>query len=241
MSKNPFIDAALDSAKRYVKSKAKEVGNDVVDNIKNDVANRCRDIVGKIPDKIETYIDNKLKSGSSVPSKTGSTKKQGEGSQLDGQNSPIKENMTSAEEDAFIDNIPNRILNAALPAIKNPAEAIKLVNTLMQVSDDVAKFQEIQITKRIAIESQRQTTIAKIEMQKSLLMEYLSRTFDERRENFKKYFEVVDHALQTDNIQQLIIGLDNINKLATSSPFKDLSSIEQVGKSLDDPDKIWVF
>jgi len=80
-----------------------------------------------------------------------------------------------------------------------------------------------------------------IETQKALLMQYLEKTFDERKELFKQHFKVVDDALQKGNINQLSIGLSCINELAMSSPFRDLSSIEEVGKALADKNKVWDF
>ncbi|MBK9248793.1 MAG: hypothetical protein IPM69_11915 [Ignavibacteria bacterium] len=72
-------------------------------------------------------------------------------------------------------------------------------------------------------------------------MGYLEKTFDERKDIFKQQFKVVDDALAKGNIQQLALGLDSINKLATSSPFKDLASIENVGNALDNPNTVWEF
>ncbi|NLZ57099.1 MAG: hypothetical protein GX898_02135 [Corynebacterium sp.] len=72
-------------------------------------------------------------------------------------------------------------------------------------------------------------------------MDYLDRSFDERKENFQRLFTVVDDALEKDNIQQLAMGLDSILKLAETSPFKDLSSIEATTSALNDPTHQWDF
>lgn len=64
-------------------------------------------------------------------------------------------------------------------------------------------------------------------------MEFLNKTFDERLENFDKIFEVIDSAVANDNIQQLALGLDSLNKLAAESPFKVLADLKILGDALD--------
>jgi hypothetical protein len=69
----------------------------------------------------------------------------------------------------------------------------------------------------------------------------LNDTYDERKESFKKYFEVVDDAIKKDNAQQLALGLNSINELAKSSPFKNLENLNQVGRALQDENHEWEF
>ena len=76
-------------------------------------------------------------------------------------------------------------------------------------------------------------------MQRDLLMTYLEKTYDERKTAFSKYFEVVDHALQNNNVQELAMGLENINDLAKSSPFKNLADLKSVGDALKDKNTVW--
>lgn len=240
MTKNVLIEGALDSAKKYITTKAKEVGNNLIEDVKNDISDACQESMTKAADKAKSFIGDKLRVRGDTAIDTDTLQKSDRPDIK--KNMPIvRDNMSSEEEDSFIDDIPNRILSAALPAIKNPAEALKMINNLVEVAGDVAKFQELQETKRALIESQRQIALKRIDAQKTLLMDYLNKTFDERRENFKKYFEVVDHALKTNNIQELTLGLESVNRLALSSPFKDLSSIEMIRASLDDPNKEWDF
>jgi hypothetical protein len=73
------------------------------------------------------------------------------------------------------------------------------------------------------------------------VMTYLDKSFDERRENFQKLFSVVDDALEKDNMQELAMSLEGIIKLAESSPFKDLQTIEATAAALTDPDHEWDF
>ncbi len=74
-----------------------------------------------------------------------------------------------------------------------------------------------------------------------LLQDYLNRSFGERAESFVKLFQVVDQALNPDNMSALAMGLESVVKLATSSPFKDLRTVEETAAALTDPQHEWDF
>ncbi len=132
-------------------------------------------------------------------------------------------------------------MNAQAVAVIDSKNVVEALTFLVRMAGEVAKFESAQQTVRAGIAAERDAAIANIEMQKTLLMEYLDKSFDERRENFQKLFTVVDDALEKDNIQQLALGLDSILKLAETSPFKDLSSIETATTALNNPNHQWDF
>ena len=72
-------------------------------------------------------------------------------------------------------------------------------------------------------------------------MAYLDRSFDERAENFRALFAVVDKAIASGNNDQLALTLNSIIEIAKSSPFKDLANLASVRSALDDPDHEWTF
>lgn len=109
------------------------------------------------------------------------------------------------------------------------------------MAGEVRKFEEVQVTKRVGIAAERDVAIAGIRAQQELLQNYLDRSFDERAENFTRLFDVVDDALATGNMNALALGLESVIKLATSSPFKDLRSIEETSAALTDPSHEWDF
>lgn len=45
-------------------------------------------------------------------------------------------------------------------------------------------------------------------------------------------FTVVDNALETNNMTALAMGLESVVKLAASSPFKDLRTVEATAAAL---------
>ena len=72
-------------------------------------------------------------------------------------------------------------------------------------------------------------------------MAYLDRSFDERAENFRALFSVVDKAIASGNNEQLALTLNSITEIAKSSPFKELANLASVRAALDDPDHEWTF
>lgn len=127
----------------------------------------------------------------------------------------------------------------AQSAARNPVEAAMVLKELITMAGEVSKFTEVQKTKRKEIESDRDKYVSKINAQKEVMLAYLDKTFDERKDNFEKLFRVVDHALANNNTQELALSLNGINQLAASSPFKDLASIESTQQALNDKDHIW--
>ncbi|WP_010254374.1 hypothetical protein [Myroides injenensis] len=152
---------------------------------------------------------------------------------------PEEDDAKYKNADQFEKNLHQSLNTLAVSAARNPTEAALVLKDLVNKASEVSKFTEVQKTKRKEIEAQRDKYISKINAQKEVMLAYLDKTFDERKGNFEKLFQIVDHALATNNIQVLAMGLDNINQLAASSPFKDLSSIESTQKALEDKDHIW--
>jgi hypothetical protein len=235
MGSTIIFKKALNFAKDKIEEAAIEISNDVVDKLKNKAKETSNEAIDMLKNKACDMID------SSKPTNKNYTKDAVIEKSRSLDNIAVKDSMTNEEEEIFIGNLTSSLRNVGLSAINDQKQALEVVKKLVQATDEVAKFQELQITKRSEIESIRQQALAKIDMQKSLLMTYLERTFDERKEIFKQYFKVVDAALSSGNIQQLAIGLDSINTLAASSPFKNLASIENTGKALDDPNTEWEF
>lgn len=120
----------------------------------------------------------------------------------------------------------------------NPLESLK---EMVSAYTNYKIVAEEERTKRRDIEEWEKTTIAKINAQRDVLIAYLEHSFDERAENFRQLFNVVDQAMESNNNQQLALALYSITELAKSSPFKDLANLTSVRAALDDPDHEWIF
>lgn len=91
-------------------------------------------------------------------------------------------------------------------------------------------------TKREQIRAWRDVELERIRAQEELLLTYLECTFDERRANFAKFFDVLDHAVETEDVGVITTTLESITTLAQASPFKDIATVAQVRQVLDAPD-----
>lgn len=120
----------------------------------------------------------------------------------------------------------------------NPTECLQ---QMVLAYTEYMKIAEQEQTKRREIQACEQATIAKINAQRDLLMAYLDRSFDERAENFRSLFCVVERAIAAGNNEQLALALNSITEIAKSSPFKELANLTSVRAALDDPDHEWAF
>ena len=141
----------------------------------------------------------------------------------------ISEKMSSEEEDALIGNTKAKLSGKSL---SSPSEVISTLNAYSEAATDAVKFCEIQKTKRAEIKANAEVHIAQLRAQRDIIIEYLKRSFDERHYLFEQQFKIVDHALMTGNTKELAISLQSINDLAKSSPFKALTDIGDVQRTL---------
>ena len=141
----------------------------------------------------------------------------------------ISEKMSSEEEDALIENTKAKLSGKSL---SSPSEVLSTLKAFSEAATDAVKFCEVQETKRAEIKVNAEVRIAQLKAQRDIVMDYLQRSFDERRYLFEQQFKVVDHALMTGNTEELAISLQSINDLAKSSPFKALADIGNVQRAL---------
>ena len=148
--------------------------------------------------------------------------------------------MAPMEEDTFFEDK----LGSLMDTVKNtnptnPQEVIAAIAALTQVSNEIIRYVAEQETKREEIRARRDVAIAQIHAMSDNIKLYLEKTFDERSAVFAKQFECVDAALRDGNTEMLALTLNNINSLAASSPFKNLSDINQVQQALGSEDTEW--
>lgn len=113
------------------------------------------------------------------------------------------------------------------------------LDQVVQAYLECKRIIETETTKRREIEAWEKTKLAEIQAQRDLLIGYLEQSFDERSQNFKSLFQIVDQAISASDNQQLGLVLNSIIDLAKSSPFKDLADLSTVKKSLKDQNHVW--
>lgn len=188
-----------------------------------------------------SFVRNQMAARTATPESEDGDEDDGTDAATADNEEPIDGANAYDDADAFGVAVKDRMGNLAQVAIRNPADVVPVVADMIRMAGEVRKFEEAQITRRTAIAAQRDVAIASIRARREVLQDYLARSFDERAENFSRLFDVVDTALDTNNMQALAMGLDSVVKLAASSPFKDLRSVEETTTALTDPDHEWDF
>ncbi len=123
-------------------------------------------------------------------------------------------------------------------SISSPTEC---VNKVVSECAEYLKIAEQEKTKRREIDKWERESLSRIKVQRDLLMKYLDRSFDERSENFRSLFCIVDQALLSGNNEQLAIALHAMTEIAKSSPFKEISNLTSVRTALNDSQHKWKF
>lgn len=113
----------------------------------------------------------------------------------------------------------------------SPAMVVDAFNLVVESANQWVTVVAQEQTKRQEIATWERTQLETIAVQKAFLLTALDRTFDERKENFRRLFDDLDAALisQTDDAAARVADiLGTITDLAKTSPFKDLKSPEIV-------------
>lgn len=129
-------------------------------------------------------------------------------------------------------------------ALKQGVKAINPIECLREIVSaraEYLKISEQEQTKRRKIEEEERVQLSKIEAQTQLMMEYLTLSFDERRDNFAQLFSALDKASEAGDTVTAARVLDAIVQLGKSGPFEALSAIQGVRDTLKDRDKQFEF
>ncbi|MGO3778031.1 MAG: hypothetical protein ACTJG8_04615 [Canibacter sp.] len=116
---------------------------------------------------------------------------------------------------------------AALLPKPGPAMVVDTFNLVIASANEWVQVVAQEKTRREEIHAWEQSQIEIIHVQRDFLLTALDRTFDERRENFRRLFNNLDSALISDREDagaQVSELLTAITELAQTSPFKDLKS-----------------
>lgn len=123
-----------------------------------------------------------------------------------------------------------------------PAGALGALDALEKVVTAYRDYKivaEQEATKREDIRARRDVELARIQAHRDLLMGYLDRSFDERRENFAQLFRMADNALARGAPAELGQVLQSITQLAAASPFRALADVASTRAALMDASKEW--
>ena len=138
---------------------------------------------------------------------------------------------------------PTEIIKVAAGKLGQKAapgiNAAEVVMQLVTAYTDWKKIAKEEGTKRHEISSEERKAIHQINVQRDLLMTHLERSFDERRENFRQFFDSLDRAIGKGDTVTVAATLASIVELAQSSPFKDIASVQAVREVIADQDTVY--
>ncbi|WP_434348107.1 hypothetical protein ACN6A1_10340 [Myxococcus virescens] len=125
--------------------------------------------------------------------------------------------------------------------VKNPtpglAEVLEGLKTVAECVRDIQKEK----TEQVRIQMTAQVDVERIRANRDVLLDYLDRSFDERKENFRQLFARLDTAIASNNTELTGAVLDSVLKLADSSPFKALRDVAATREALSEKGKEWQF
>jgi hypothetical protein len=118
-------------------------------------------------------------------------------------------------------------------ATVNPMDVIREIKDACLRAKEVTEREE---TKRSEIEAWEKINLTEIRAKKEILLEYLDRSFDERKKNFEELFKALDKTMEKENLEAMAVVVTNIVDLAKTSPFKDLSNVSTMRGMLKNKD-----
>lgn len=116
------------------------------------------------------------------------------------------------------------------PSIKNlpinSTEAAKSsFDMLVNAWAECKKISELEQTKRTEINAWKETNLAKINAQKTILEQYLTLAFKERAETIRALFERLDKGIENNNTDLINATLGGIIEMAKISPLKEAAQL----------------
>ena len=111
----------------------------------------------------------------------------------------------------------------------NPLETLK---ALTDAFHEYARIVETERTARQCIEADERVAIESLRLKRDLFMDYMSRSFDERRNTFEQLFARMDEAITRGDTKTSSEMLVVIVDLAKASPFKGILDIDELKDSI---------
>lgn len=129
------------------------------------------------------------------------------------------------------------LAKAASPLLTG-ADALTVIKDVVGAVGEWVEIVEQEKTKRAEIAAHEAVALAAIATDREILLTYLDRSFDERKENFEKLFTALDDAMRNDRAAVADL-LGAITALAVKSPFADLTDAPSVVARLNDKGSEW--
>lgn len=117
--------------------------------------------------------------------------------------------------------------------ISGKANPLETVKSLAASFEEYVRIVEGEQTKRRGIAADEKIAVESIRLRRDVLMDYLKRSFDERRETFERLFKHLDSAMEIGDTAGSGNTLAAIVELAKSSPFKGIGSVKELEDTIE--------
>ncbi|MCV7434922.1 hypothetical protein H7K31_25330 [Mycolicibacterium bacteremicum] len=113
------------------------------------------------------------------------------------------------------------------------------LHQIVSAAKECIAVHETEKSKRARLQTYETTEVARIKAAESVLKDYFSKVFAERRSNFEELFNRLDGALEANDGETVALMVRGIVDIAKTSPLADLGDLSQIRAALDDPDQVW--
>lgn len=118
-------------------------------------------------------------------------------------------------------------------------DGLAALNQIVQSAREFLMVHEEESTKRARLSTYQETEVARIKAAETVLHNYFSEVFAERRAVYDEMFARLDRALDEGNNEALHSVVVGIVDIAKSSPLADMGDLSQVRAALDNPNQVW--
>lgn len=124
-----------------------------------------------------------------------------------------------------------RIATSKVMTAFNPVEALREISSAIT---EYGRIRETERTNRREIKALERTCIEKIRTQRELLIKYFDLSFDERQENFRRIFDMLDTCVSQGQLDAMAQLLSIVVDLANYSPLETPAVSSGIKKLLED-------
>ena len=125
-----------------------------------------------------------------------------------------------------------------LEKLTNVTKVIPTTDVLDFFNKLTEAYKEYELSKRetACIEAKKEIVLTQIQKKYELYYFAFNTIFEERRDSIHKMFEMIDRGMRENDKELISMGLQNLSKIVSSSPFaslNQLSSILEEGKIIE--------
>ncbi|HIF9182344.1 TPA: hypothetical protein ACX6QL_003448 [Photobacterium damselae] len=117
----------------------------------------------------------------------------------------------------------------------SPLQLITASKEFYDAYNENSRIVEHERTRRIESQNKKEVLIEQIQSQKEILVTAINQKHELNSKTVTKIFDVIDHALNTNDIDQLNIALSAIIEVTKQSSLRDIADIT---RKIQDPSNV---